>query len=503
MTDPIADVAPDPAALLKLRPSDAKSRALWNRKYRKIDFVSPYPNQRDFWALGKTKRERAAIWASQIGKTFCAACEMSYHLTGDYPADWPGRRFDHAITAWAAGETTTATRDIIQSMLCGKAGVAEDFGSGMIPLESFIGRPTLTHGASGSFDMIQVRHKSGGVSTLRFLSFQQGRESFQGGSIDVGWLDEEPPMDVYGEMLTRITATRGMVYATFTPLKSYTEVVGRFINEPSPDRIYTAATIENALHIPESERAATVAGYPEHEREARAKGLPTLGSGAVFRFTEAEVAVDIRNSDFPPYMPRLWGIDFGIGHPFAAVLASWDCDADVLYIVDAFKIKDATAAQQVQRMNAIAPGVSVAWPHDGTAREKSSGEPIAATYKSLGLNMMAEHAQFSAKDGGGYSTEGAIFKLQDRITAGRFKVARHLVELFTEMRTYHRDEGMLVKIMDDLLSALFKIIMALHTARAQAGGYTGRGQDMSGGSSRNTFYKGSTMHDTGQLPWGA
>jgi hypothetical protein len=71
------------------------------------------------------------------------------------------------------------------------------------------------------------------------------------------------------------------------------------------------------------------------------------------------------------------------------------------------------------------------------------------------------------------------------------------------MRTYHRDEGMLVKIMDDLLSALFKIIMALHTARAQAGGYTGRGQDMSGGSSRNTFYKGSTMHDTGQLPWGA
>jgi phage terminase large subunit-like protein len=78
-------------------------------------------------------------------------------------------------------------------------------------------------------------------------------------AIDWGWADEEPPEDVYAEFLTRTVATGGMMFMTFTPLKGRSSVVIRFLDEPSEDRGFVAMTIEDALHIPEAERAKIIA----------------------------------------------------------------------------------------------------------------------------------------------------------------------------------------------------------------------------------------------------
>jgi hypothetical protein len=101
----------------------------------------------------------------------------------------------------------------------------------------------------------------------------------------VVWFDEEPPMDIYMEGLTRTNATGGMVYLTFTPLARYVRR-GSYVHHGLRARMtrsITRMTIEDAGHYTKEQRDAIIASYPEHEREARVKGAcRRLGSGRVF-----------------------------------------------------------------------------------------------------------------------------------------------------------------------------------------------------------------------------
>ena len=64
---------------------------------------------------------------------------------------------------------------------------------------------------------------------LTLKSYEQGRKKFQGTEIDLVWLDEEPPEDVYSECVTRTMTTGGIVYLTFTPLEGLSNVVMSFL----------------------------------------------------------------------------------------------------------------------------------------------------------------------------------------------------------------------------------------------------------------------------------
>lgn len=443
--------------------------------YQKFYDFKPYPKQMEFLALGRTKRERLLIAGNQNGKTHTGAFEAACHLTGDYPAWWKGRRFDKPTKGWIAGETSLVVRDVQQKKLCGEPGVDELFGTGMIPKDLFSDKPSLARGITDAYDTIQVRHKSGGVSVARFKSYEQGRTKFQGESIDWGWADEEPPEDVYAELLTRTVATGGMCYMTFTPLKGRSSVVLRFLDEPDEHRGVTSMTIDDALHIPPEERAKIIAAFLPHEREARARGVPTLGSGRIF-MTPEMIITEPPIEYIPPQWSKLWGIDFGIGHPFAAVLLLWDRDNDVIHVHHAYRIADALPIQHAHAMKQIGAAVPVAWPKDGGDREKSSGEPLAASYKKHDLRMLPDHATWAD---GGVSTEAGILEMDERMKSGRFKVAAHLSEWFEEYRFYHRKDGMIVKLKDDLLSATRIAVMAKRFGKAVQLGSQGVAKDTS------------------------
>ena len=64
-----------------------------------------------------------------------------------------------------------------------------------------------------------------------FKSYEQGRAKWQGDTLNGVWFDEEPPIDIYVEGLTRTNATGGMVMLTFTPLKGMSEVVRMFLED--------------------------------------------------------------------------------------------------------------------------------------------------------------------------------------------------------------------------------------------------------------------------------
>src|SRR3954464_14499645 len=79
-----------------------------------------YPRSLLFFAAGLTHRERLFLAANRTSKTVSAAYEVTAHCTGDYPAWWPGRRFERPTKWWAAGDTRETTRDIVQLELLGE-----------------------------------------------------------------------------------------------------------------------------------------------------------------------------------------------------------------------------------------------------------------------------------------------------------------------------------------------------------------------------------------------
>lgn len=166
--------------------------------------------------------------ANRFGKTECGAAEAAIHLTGEYPDWWAGKRFDKAIRMWAAGVTNTSTRDVVQAKLLGPPNRRDEWGTSYIPQRA-IGDVSMARGVPDAIDTISVKHVSGDYSTLQFKSYEQGREKWQGTALEVLWLDEEPPLDIYIEGLTRTNETGGIVYLTFTPLLGMSQVVHRFL----------------------------------------------------------------------------------------------------------------------------------------------------------------------------------------------------------------------------------------------------------------------------------
>lgn len=200
------------------------------RERTKLFRYHPYAKQREFHAKGATDRERLFMAGNQLGKTYCGCCEVAMHLTGLYPDWWQGRRWDRPVNAWAGSKTGEVTRDGVQRLLVGEPRNRAAWGTGLIPGNNLISTSSR-QGVPDALDGMMVKHVSGGNSTLGFKSYDQGREKWQAATLDLVHLDEEPPMDIYMEALTRTNATGGMVFLTFTPLLGMSDVVHMFVDE--------------------------------------------------------------------------------------------------------------------------------------------------------------------------------------------------------------------------------------------------------------------------------
>ncbi len=425
------------------------------RNHNKLKAFRPYTKQLAFFAAGATFRERLLRAGNQLGKSTAGGAEAAYHLTGRYPDEWEGRRWDRPIIAWAGGPTGETTRDNPQRVLLGRP---KQHGTGMIPADAIID-VVNARGIADLADYVRVRHVSGGESIVKFKTYDQGREKWQGDTLDLVWFDEEPPQDIYSEGITRTNATGGMVYLTFTPLLGMSEVVRRFLIEGGPDRHDTNMTIEDAEHISPEERARIIASYPAHEREARTRGTPIMGSGLIFPVADELVACEA--FEVPPHWPMLGALDFGWDHPTAGVKLAWDRDADTVYITAAYRVREATPIIHAAALKPWGAWLPWAWPHDGLQHSKDSGKPLAQQYRELGLSMLTERAQY---EDGSSGVEAGLMDMLDRMQTGRLKVFSHLNDWFEEKRLYHRAEGKVVKEYDDLMSATRYGIMALRFA---------------------------------------
>lgn len=430
-------------------------------KQNLLAIYKPYSKQKEFHAAGNGYRERLFMAGNQLGKTLAGAAEAAMHLTGKYPDWWEGKRYDKPIVAIAGSESYELTRDGVQRLLVGPPMTKEEWGTGYIPKADIISS-TRRSGVSGALDSITVRHVSGGTSTLLFKAYEQGRGKWQANTVDYIWFDEEPPEDVYFEGITRTNATQGLIAVTFTPLKGMSSVVARYILEHSPDRSVITMTIEDAEHYTPEERQKIIDSYPAHEREARTKGVPSLGSGRIFPV--AEELITVVPFEVPKHWVQICGIDFGWDHPTAGARLAWDRDADVIYVTTVYRQREATPIVHAGALKPWGAWLPWSWPHDGN-NDMAAGPNLASQYRAQGLNLLPERATF---EDGSNSVEAGLMEMLDRMITGRFKVFSTCGEWFEEFRLYHRKDGKVVKERDDVISASRYALMMKRFAKVKA-----------------------------------
>lgn len=218
-------------------------------------------------------------------------------------------------------------------------------------------------------------------------------------------------------------------------------------------------TIDDAEHYTPEQRQAIIDSYPEHEREARVKGIPSMGSGRVFPIAEERIVCD------PVPIPRSWpqivGVDFGWDHPFAAINLAWDRDGDVIYVTKEYAVREETPVVQSAAIKAWGSWLPVAWPHDGLQHDKGSGVALKEQYAAQGLEMCAEKATFPDGSNG---VEAGVMEMLDRMKTGRWKVFSTCGGWLQEFRLYHRVDGLIVKERDDRISASRYGMMMLRNA---------------------------------------
>jgi len=438
-----------------------------DRRHRqnRLATYRPYRKQIEFHKAGAAYRERLFMAGNQLGKTLSGAAEAAMHLSGNYPDWWDGRRWDRPVTMMAGSESYELTRDGVQRLLIGPPLNEEDWGTGYIPKAAIL-ETTRRSGVSGALDSVTVRHASGGASTLLLKGYDQGRSKWQANTVDYVWFDEEPPEDVYLEGITRTNATGGSVAVTFTPLKGMSTVVARFImpgaDEGAQYRTVITMTIDDAEHYSPEERARIIASYPVHEKEARTKGVPSLGSGRIFPVSEESITV--APFEIPKHWVQIGGLDFGWDHPFGAAGCAWDRDADVFYVTKVYREREATPIIHSAALKPWGDWLPWSWPHDGLQHDKGSGEQLAAQYRTQGLKMLPERATF---DDGTNGVEAGLSDMLQRMQTGRFKVFSTCGEFFEEFRLYHRKDGKIVKERDDVISASRYALMMKRFAKVK------------------------------------
>lgn len=227
---------PQPSLPLSVSPlySALTAEAARRRSINRLKHYVPYPKQLEFHAAGSIHSERLLMAGNQLGKTWAGGFETAMHATGRYPDWWPGQTFESAPIIWASSVTGESTRDNCQRVLVGNPPREEEWGTGTLPKET-IREWDRAMGTPNLLDNIAVEWGGGGdvqteTTLIYFKSYEKGREKWQGPTVDALWFDEEPPLPIYTEGLTRTNrGQRGQfAYITFTPLLGMSEVVRLF-----------------------------------------------------------------------------------------------------------------------------------------------------------------------------------------------------------------------------------------------------------------------------------
>lgn len=436
-------------------------------------YDSMYQWQIDFIESTKDHDASALLGGNRTGKTRTGLIIDAYHLRGDYPESWPGIKYETPPMCWLLGFSGEKTRDLLQTKLFGRY-VEKGFEGGMIPKEMILDWRSM-QGTVGAMREVRVKHKNG-TATCQFWSYSQGQHALMGDSIYHYHFDEEPKDSaIWPQVVTRTVTggddkKGGGGILTLTPENGKTQLVCQFMGEDievedeadislanTSGMYLQTATWDQCPHIDDDMRRKTLAKYPAHQRKMRSMGVPLLGTGLIYDFDEDDIKCPAF-TEVPDHWFVINGMDFGWDHPQAFVQIVWDRDADIFYVINAWKGRKKQPFEAWHIVKRWCEDIPTAWPADGNSTEKGSAKTQVSYYNETGFNMLQDHATF---EDGGVGVWVGIKEIHDLFKTGRMKIVKSLHEVFEEIRQYHtktsgenKNEIKIVKIKDDFLDAI-------------------------------------------------
>ena len=273
------------------------------------------------------KKNRWVFGGNRTGKTECGAVESIWLCRGEHPF----KKMEKACDGWVVSLSRQVQRDVAQSKIL--SYMKPEWIQDVVMSE---GRKDSLSG--GIIDYILIKNVFGGVSKLGFKSCDQGREKFQGTSLDFVWFDEEPPYDIYIECKMRVIDRCGQIFGTMTPLKGLTWVYDEiYVNEKSdPDIWHTFMTWQDNPFLASEEIQKLYDCMSKDELESRCYGKFVGHSGGVYNEFDENLHV------IEPFaVPYEWydniSIDPGLNNPLSAHWYAVDFDGNVYVIAEHYQ----------------------------------------------------------------------------------------------------------------------------------------------------------------------
>lgn len=399
-------------------------------------------------------RQVLTMAGNQTGKTLSGGYHFSCDITQNYPDDWIGFEFDHCLNTLVIGVDKDQL-DVLQGILFG-AVVDHEFQGGWIHPDE-IQSVSWSRTASDMADRVIVKGRYG-LNTIFLRSYSQvktgvGTLKFAGKIFDLIWADEQPPDELLGQLAVRLLngnqGKGGRMRLTMTPELGKTDFIIKFMDDPGINQeLIGPVSWNECSHMTPEAQAAALELIPQFEWELRRDGTPSFGSGMVYPIAEDRIRCD--PFDIPTYFRCLRAIDLGITHPQATSWLAHDTQQDVIYLVKTYAATGQNAATHAATTNSMWTNTLCTVPHDYDTHEKGSGKTVSRAYRDAGLKRTI---QFTNPDGSLY-VEPGISAVFERMQSGRFKVFSTCTEFWREHRLYHRDEGKIVKINDDIMDTV-------------------------------------------------
>ena len=418
-------------------------------------------------AIGMTADHRLVglVSGNRTGKSYSAAAMATMCVTGKYPHWYTGKRFKGPITCMVACVDSNSLKRVWQKYLLGTENkrLKSTIGTGMIPKADIV-MDSMVSVRGDDVVRMNVRHVSGGYSTIEFTSYSQGREAVQGFSGDLILIDEQPNVPFLQEAITRTKTTNGAVLLTFTPLEGLDYTLEQLLDLPpadkSPTDTYGAkvrtdgewgmvrASWWDAPHA--CDEGKTMEETVESAKRTygidfacRVYGIPSVGSGNIFQFKPEDVCFNTETTLINDEWKQLIGVDFGwsTNDPSAMIKLAWDEYNDVIHVLEEWKGHTPNDQAFVKHVNYLDPNVPIAWPRDGNkASDWKGGGTISDKLRNeWGLNMLSDPFSNPEKDGrkGNNHIQPGLQEINDRLSTGRLKISGDCQELLKEMSFYH------------------------------------------------------------------
>lgn len=213
-------------------------------------------------------------------------------------------------------------------------------------------------------------------------------------------------------------------------------------------KIVVACTWDEVPHLTKKQKKDLWASIPPYQREARSKGVPTLGIGAIYPVPESDITID--DFPIPAHWPRAYGMDVGWKRT-AAVWGAWDREANVLYLTSEHYRGQAEPSVHAEGIRARGDWMAGVIDPAARGRSQIDGSRLLEIYTELGLKLTPADN----------SREAGIQRVWERLSSGRLKVFRSCKNWLAEYRIYRRDEhGQVVKDDDHLMDATRYLIMS-------------------------------------------